>query len=195
MPDDLTAALEEIRTRNEWRITFHRYTDYTVEHDVPEGDVRRLLGALDAVLKRHYPVRAAGCCVICAEPYPCSEIQAITRELLGRVNMADIRTAQTRTWANKVAKGFNTTDVPMELGLLYEEIGEAFSAWRKQRGNLGGELADVAIFLLGLAEMTGVDLAAAIEKKMAVNEVRGYVRLPNGTPVKAESASELLGEG
>lgn len=54
MPDDrLTAALEEIRGRNEWRIAFHRYTDYTVEHDVPEGDVRRLLAALDAVLEQH----------------------------------------------------------------------------------------------------------------------------------------------
>jgi hypothetical protein len=65
-----------------------------------------------------------------------------------------------------VAKGFNTTDVPMEFGLLVEEVGEAFSAWRKGRPGLGGELADVAIFLL------------------AVNEARAYVRLPNGTPVK-----------
>jgi hypothetical protein len=32
-----------------------RYTEWTVEHDVAEGDVRRLLGALDAVLKPHSP--------------------------------------------------------------------------------------------------------------------------------------------
>jgi NTP pyrophosphatase (non-canonical NTP hydrolase) len=82
--------------------------------------------------------------------------------------------AQARAWANKVAKGFNTTDVPMEFGLLVEEIGEAFSAWRKGRPGLGGELADVAIFLLGLAQMTGVDLQAEIEAKLAVKAWHSY---------------------
>jgi NTP pyrophosphatase (non-canonical NTP hydrolase) len=100
-----------------------------------------------------------------------------------------IRDAQARAWANKVAKGFNTTDVPMEFGLLWEEVGEAFSAWRKGRPDLGGELADVAIFLLGLAQMTGVDLAAEVEAKLAVNEARDYARLPNGTLVKQEGAA------
>ena len=93
------------------------------------------------------------------------------------------RGAQARAWANKVAKGFNTTDVPMEFMLLTEEIGEAFSAWRKGSPGVGGELADVAIFLLGLAQMTGVDLEAEIEAKLAVNKARAYVRLPNGTLV------------
>jgi NTP pyrophosphatase (non-canonical NTP hydrolase) len=92
--------------------------------------------------------------------------------------------AQARAWANKVAKGFNTTDVPMEFGLLYEELGEAFSAWRKGHPGLGGELADVEIFLLGLAQMTGVDLAAEVGAKLAVNEARTYAPLPNGTLVK-----------
>lgn len=99
--------------------------------------------------------------------------------------MANFADAQRRAWANKVAKGFNVTDVPMEFGLLVEEIGEAFSAWRKDRGDLGGELADVVIFLLGLAQMTGIDLNAEVEVKLAANEARAYVRLPNGTPVKA----------
>lgn len=97
--------------------------------------------------------------------------------------------AQARAWANKVAKGFNTTDVPMEFGLLYEEVGEAFSAWRKGRPDLGSELADVAIFLLGLAEMTGVNLAAEVEAKLAVIEARTYLRLPNGTLVKQGEAA------
>lgn len=99
--------------------------------------------------------------------------------------MTTFADAQRRAWANKLAKGFNTTDVPMEFGLLVEEVGEAFSAWRKGRDDLAGELADVAIYLLGLAEMTGVDLGAEVERKQAVNERRAYVRLPNGTPVKA----------
>ncbi len=98
------------------------------------------------------------------------------------------RQAQARAWANKLAKGFNTTDVPMEFGLLVEEVGEAFSAWRKDRPDLGAELADVAIFLLGLAQMTGVDLAAEVEAKLTLNEARAYAPLPNGTLIKQEAA-------
>jgi hypothetical protein len=95
-----------------------------------------------------------------------------------------VRAVQHRAWRNKVAKGFNITDVPMEFGLTLEELGEAFSAWRKGRADLGGELADVMIFLAGLAEITGVDLQAEVERKLVLNESREYKFLPNGTPVK-----------
>ncbi len=101
--------------------------------------------------------------------------------------MTSFAEAQRRAWANKAAKGFNTTDVPMEFGLLMEELGEAFSAWRKGKSGYGGELADVAIFLLGLAEMTDIDLGTEVAVKLDQNEERAYVRLPNGTPVKAEA--------
>lgn len=53
--DPLSAALEEIRERNEGRIAFCAYTEYTVEHDVAEGDVRRLLKVAAAALKFHRP--------------------------------------------------------------------------------------------------------------------------------------------
>ena len=93
----------------------------------------------------------------------------------------DIRSAQTLAWANKIAKGFNTTDVPLEFCLLQGEIAEAFEAWRTGREDVGEELADVAIYLLGLAEMTGVDLQDQVEAKMAKNATRTYRRLPNGS--------------
>jgi len=96
----------------------------------------------------------------------------------------DIRSAQKQAWQNKVAKGFNTTDIPLEFCLLQGEIAEAFDAWRQGREDLGEELADVAIYLLGLAEMTGADLQAEIEAKMAKNAARVYQRLPNGALVK-----------
>jgi NTP pyrophosphatase (non-canonical NTP hydrolase) len=99
----------------------------------------------------------------------------------------NLRELQAEAWANKLAKGFNTTDVPLEFGLLVEEIGEAFSAWRKE-GDLAGELADVAIFLVSIAEMTGVDLQAAVEDKLTVNAARAYRALPNGTQVKAAAS-------
>lgn len=100
------------------------------------------------------------------------------------------RDAQSRAWSNKLAKGFNVTDVPMEFGLLHEELAEAFARWRKMQPGLGGELADAAIFLLGLAEMLEVDLGTEVALKLAVNEARAYVTLPNGTPVKAGTQDE-----
>lgn len=99
-----------------------------------------------------------------------------------------IRGAQERAWANKVAKGFNTSDVPLEFCLLSGEVAEAFDAWRRGGDGLGGELADVFIYLAGVARMTGIDLEAEIGAKLDVVEARTYVRLPNGTPVKEETS-------
>jgi NTP pyrophosphatase (non-canonical NTP hydrolase) len=101
--------------------------------------------------------------------------------------MIAFREAQRRAWANKVTKGFNTTDVALEFGLTMEELAEAFSAWRKGKPSLGEELADTAIFLLGLAEMTGASLDAEVSRKLAINEQRVYEQLPNGTNVKVQA--------
>jgi NTP pyrophosphatase (non-canonical NTP hydrolase) len=101
-----------------------------------------------------------------------------------------IRSAQKLAWENKVAKGFNTTDVPLEFCLLQGEIAEAFDAWRKGREDVGEELADVAIYLLSLAEMTGIDLQDQIEAKMAKNAARVYQRLPNGVLTKRNAEAD-----
>lgn len=101
----------------------------------------------------------------------------------------DIRAAQKLAWENKLAKGFNTTDVPLEFCLLSGEVAEAFDAWRKGRPQVAEELADTAIFLLSLAEMIGADLQEAVEAKLAANEARVYRRLPNGTLVKDTAPS------
>ena len=101
-----------------------------------------------------------------------------------------IRSPQKLTWDNKVAKGFNTTDVPLEFCLLQGEIAEAFDAWHKGRENVGEELADVAIYLLSLAEMTGIDLQDQIEAKMAKNAARVYQRLANGVLAKSNGDAD-----
>jgi NTP pyrophosphatase (non-canonical NTP hydrolase) len=100
----------------------------------------------------------------------------------------DIRSSQKLAWDNKIAKGFNTTDVPLEFCLLQGEVAEAFDAWRKGRDGLGEELADVALFLFSLAEMTGVDLQAEVQAKIERNSARTYRRLPNGALVKDEDS-------
>ena len=86
----------------------------------------------------------------------------------------DLKEAQKQVYQNKVNKGFNITNVEKEFCLLYGEVAEAFEAYRKKKDDVGEELADVAIYLLGLAEILGVDLADEIEKKMGINKERTY---------------------
>lgn len=81
---------------------------------------------------------------------------------------------QQRIYANKVAKGFNTSDIYMEFCYAHGELSEAFEAYAKKRGNVGEELADVAIYLLGLAEILGIDLEDEILRKIEVNERREF---------------------
>ena len=57
-----------------------------------------------------------------------------------------IRELQRAVFANKVAKAFNTTDIPLEFCYLSSEIAEAFEAYRKDLPTIGEELADVAIY-------------------------------------------------
>ena len=71
-------------------------------------------------------------------------------------------------------KGFNVTDINKEFCLLYGEVSEAYEAWRKKKNDVGEELADIAIYLLGLSEILGIDLAAEIEEKMKINLEREY---------------------
>lgn len=108
-------------------------------------------------------------------------------------NTVDIRSAQDLAWENKLAKGFNTTDVPLEFCLLNAEIAEAFDAWRKGRPGVAEELADIAIYLLGLAEMIGADLQEAVEAKLSPLPSESYLQqrygISRGT---ARKAVELL---
>ena len=55
-------------------------------------------------------------------------------------------------------------------------MNELFQAWLKEdQENINEELADVAIFLLGISEMLGSDLGEDIVKKMVINAKRKYI--------------------
>lgn len=86
----------------------------------------------------------------------------------------EMKKIQKEIWLNKINKGFNTTDVNKEFCLLYGEVGEAYEAYRKKKDDLGEELADIAIYLMGLSEMLGFDLEDEIEKKIIENKNRVY---------------------
>ena len=101
----------------------------------------------------------------------------------------DLKQTQERIIANKVSKGFNTTNVEKEFCLLYGEVGEAYEAFRKKKDDLGGELADVAIYLLGIAEILGFNMEDEVSKKLKINEDRVYVKI-NGVNHKVENKED-----
>ena len=62
----------------------------------------------------------------------------------------------------------------MEFCLLQGELSEAFECWRKKEKHLGEELADIAIYLYGLASILNIDLGKEITKKIEKNKKRKY---------------------
>ena len=62
--------------------------------------------------------------------------------------MIELKKLQKQIYQNKLNKHFNVTDVSMEFALTYGELGEAYEAYWKKKGNVGEELADVVIYLL-----------------------------------------------
>lgn len=93
---------------------------------------------------------------------------------------------QKAIYQNKLNKGFNVTDINKEFCLLYGEVAEAYDAWRKNKADIGEELADIAIYLMGLSEILEIDLENEIEKKMATNRDRVY-KLIDGALIKESS--------
>ena len=94
-----------------------------------------------------------------------------------------LKELQKKIYQNKINKGFNTTDIAKEFCLLYGEVGEAYEAYRKKKPDLNEELADIAIYLLGISEILGFDLEKEIENKVKINEKRVYKKI-NGVNVR-----------
>ncbi len=99
----------------------------------------------------------------------------------------NLQELQKKIYQNKVNKGFNVTDVEKEFCFLYGEVAEAFDAYRKKKDDLGEELADIAIYLMGLSEILNIDLEKEIENKVAKNEKRVYKNI-NGTNIRIKEA-------
>lgn len=95
----------------------------------------------------------------------------------------NLKEVQQQVWDNKVNKGFNTTDICKEFCFLSGEVAEAFEAYYKKKDDLGSELADIAIYLMGLSQMLGFSLEDEISKKLKINEERKYEKI-NGVLTK-----------
>src|SRR3989338_6931428 len=88
--------------------------------------------------------------------------------------MINLKELQKEVMRNKIEKGFNTTDVAMEFCRAHEELSEAFSKFSKNQDGVAEEFADVAIFLLGMAEILGFDLEQELVRKVEINKSRKY---------------------
>ena len=88
--------------------------------------------------------------------------------------MIDLSQLQKRVYENKIAKGFNVTDIYMEFCYIQMELSEAIEAYAKKKDDLGEELADITIYLLGLSEILGIDLEEEILSKIEKNANRQY---------------------
>ena len=91
--------------------------------------------------------------------------------------MLGTKALQARIYQNKVAQGFNVSNIEKEVCLLHGELAEFYEAYRKRLPTVGEELADVAIYLLGLAEILQVDIGKEIDRKMNINEHRKYAQI------------------
>lgn len=68
-------------------------------------------------------------------------------------------------------------------------MAEAYDAYRKKRNDLGEELADVAIYLLGISEILGIDLEKEILYKINNNVHREY-KIINGVTTLVKEYEE-----
>ena len=93
---------------------------------------------------------------------------------------------QKEVWQNKINKGFNLTNIEKEFCYIYGELGEAYDAYLKKKEDLGEELADVGLYLLGLSEMLGFSLEEQMEKKLEKIKKRTYTCDENGVWHKTE---------
>jgi NTP pyrophosphatase (non-canonical NTP hydrolase) len=99
--------------------------------------------------------------------------------------MIDLKKLQAEIYQNKIDKDFNITDINKEFGLTYGELAEAFSAYHKKLPDLGEELADVAIYPLGLSAILKINLEDEIIKKVAKNKNREYQKI-NGVNMRVK---------
>lgn len=103
----------------------------------------------------------------------------------------DLKKLQERIFELKKSRGYNTEDIYLEFCYLQEEASEAFNAYHKKKPDLDLELADIAIYLFGLAQMLDVDLQQAILKKFHINSNRIY-ELIDGVHVRTKEANADL---
>ena len=99
--------------------------------------------------------------------------------------MVNLKELQKAVYDNKINHGFNVTDIRQEFCYAYGEMSEAYAAWEQQKPDLGEELSDVVIYILGIAEILNIDLEKELIHKIEKNSKRVYKKV-NGVVTKIE---------
>lgn len=88
--------------------------------------------------------------------------------------MIDLQKLQKEVYQNKLDKGFNVTNIEMEFNYIFGELVETIEAYRDKKDDLGEEIADVVIYMLGLAEILKIDLETELISKFEKIKTREY---------------------
>jgi NTP pyrophosphatase (non-canonical NTP hydrolase) len=122
---------------------------------------------------------------------PLSDERTTVAELRARI----LAFARERDWEQFHAPKNLSMALAAEAGELMEHFLWATAAASSEiarsdakRGKIEEELADVVIYALEFANMTGIDVAAAIERKMAANARKYPVEKARG---RADKYTEL----
>lgn len=121
----------------------------------------------------------------------------LRRAMRLRVRMADLRQTIQRIRAFRDAREWmqfhNPKNLACSIVIEAAELLEHFQ-WKtaeesaalteKKREEIAHEMADVAVYLLELADNLGIDLLQAIERKMELNEAKYPVEKARGSAVK-----------
>lgn len=107
--------------------------------------------------------------------------------------MTDLKKLQEEVMRNKIEKGFNTTDIAEEFCRAHEELSEAFKKYFHRQDGVAEELADVAIFLLGMCEILGYDLEKELVRKIEINKNRKYKKSksPDGKDIFIREKTDI----
>ncbi len=103
--------------------------------------------------------------------------------------MIDLKKMQKDVYQNKIDKGWNVTDINKEFCLTYGEVSEAYEAWRKKKDDVGEELADIVIYILGISEILSLNLEGEILKKVEKNKHREY-KIIDGVNTRVKEYNE-----
>ncbi|MDP4301880.1 nucleotide pyrophosphohydrolase [Leptothrix discophora] len=118
--------------------------------------------------------------------------------------LLDVATLQRRLRAFSDARGWEPYQTPKNLAMaMVVEAGELVEIFQWMtpeasarvaeqpdvQRHLGEEMADVMVYLLQIADRCGIDVAAAIDRKMALNAAK----YPAPAPADAADPTPVLG--
>jgi NTP pyrophosphatase (non-canonical NTP hydrolase) len=98
--------------------------------------------------------------------------------------MIDLAKLQREVYRNKVARGFNVSDVGKEIVLMVEELGELAHAYKNSdkqpapnishKDEMVDAVGDLMVYCLGLCEMLKVDAGEVLTAIIEQNRTRTH---------------------